>query len=304
MSVLDSRRGKTTRALPLDAAKRSLQQLFRQLIAMTQSLPPLPEDANKVVSIRLFFNGNTPENYQPPGFRAASETESARFVTRLEDDFPHDQEIGSIKTGFHTCTLKITTIDEVHSDVQAKQNSCKIWNAEHHARTACSIADPDTQYVPSSFEIPPTYESQAVEDTTMSEVHVASHTEKSGMTSQPETTSLVSVNQSEAAHHDTIHRTGPSKAQVPCDVLCSGKSHPASPDEEFMNGLNRSCTQLKLETQPSRSPAAEVDSIRTCTADPKADVVNCDCGDHSEDGKMISCETCQNWFHLPCYVCS
>lgn len=140
-----------------------MSQLFRQLILMTQSLSPLPDHVDRLLSLRLFFTDSTPDDYQPPGFRASNITESARFITKFQNDRPHDQEIGSINTGFHACTLKITTIGDLDHDSEIhRKPTVKYWDAEHNAKVACQRAEGDIQHLKGDLQIPPALEIKAL----------------------------------------------------------------------------------------------------------------------------------------------
>lgn len=105
---------------------------------------PLPDDVDRLLAIRLFYTDSTPADYQPPGFRASSVSESAKFVTRFRNERPHDQEVGSVNTGFHACTLRVATIGDADQDRYGKDTPViRVWDAEHHAKAPAVVSIPE-----------------------------------------------------------------------------------------------------------------------------------------------------------------
>ncbi len=171
--IQESKKNLSTDLLPLDSAKKTLQMLFRQLIMMTQTLEPLPGreissshcsdaiDENKFISIRLYYVDSTPEDYQPSGFVEASDSTSLKFVTKFAGDVPYDQRVGALNTGFHACTLKITTLSDLDGGPADDQNSrpyVQIWDAEANAKAVDTLAIPSDAVPESQMLAPPIFE--------------------------------------------------------------------------------------------------------------------------------------------------
>ena len=273
--VQDSKRGMSTSALPLDSARRSMSQLFRQLIIMTQSLSPLPANIDRLLSIRLFFTDATPEDYQPPGFRPSELSESARFVTRHENDRPHDQEIGSLNTGFHACTLRITAIGDLEQDSN-QVPSIKIWDAEHNAKSTCEKTDDGVPIIKTHLQIPPPFEANAV-CPVRPEHDQMETSQATQILTQVETIPVIPV------------------ARSPMSVISASQvsnrrssRHASRVDRMDVDGesVSRNHTMATKRDHPHSS---------------QADLIACECGDTTDEGIMMQCEACQNWFHCSCY---
>lgn len=291
--------------MPLDAAKRNMQQLFRQLIAMTQTLAPLPEDKSKILSIRLFFTESTPDDYQPPGFRAASKLEAARFVTHYENDRPHDQQIGTLNTGHHACTIKITTICDLeeHAD---RSRDVRLWDAEHNAKHACKVNNPHVEYAPSTFQVPPSFEDVLMrpgQQTTDQEMVLVEETPSQATQALTQYSAL----------HKSEYMDDPRHQQSMTAPSVFREEPGFSVRPESVEAIDISYDKLSLESTPKvHEKSLNFNDLRTCTpcstmeneqaAEKVAEVVTCECGDQSEDGIMVECDNCHGWSHLPCYV--
>lgn len=290
--IQDTNRGNSTAVLPLDAAKRNMQQLFRQLITMTQSLSPLPEDVNKYLAIRLFFNETTPEEYQPLNFRAASPSESARFVTRYDNDRPHDQEIGSLNTGFHACTLKITTISDLDEATGHELEKIRFWDAEYNARMDCvPNAVLARHAVP--YQAPPLFQASNIDQTGCAEsIESATQASQNG---RCDPTQVMTPDVSQISDKMNETRLRPDEG-----VKAQKEAH-------FKSDLSSQVSDHISTTQNTPPICAKSRGIGTTNGGKfhitHEDQVSCECGDISDDGMMVQCDHCQGWSHLPCYVC-
>jgi hypothetical protein len=72
--------------------------MIRKLLVLTQSLEPLPENA--YITMRLFYHDHTPIDYEPPYFKAGSETLPLGIVP---------VQLGSIETAHHEIRLQVAT---------------------------------------------------------------------------------------------------------------------------------------------------------------------------------------------------
>lgn len=308
--ITDMNRKTSTNAMPLDAAKRSMQQLFRQLITMTQSLSPLPEDVDKVLAIRLFYNDTAPEDYEPPGFRAATASDSARFVTRFTNDRPHDQEIGSLNTGHHACTLKVTTISDMDDDDTCRgDEGIKFWDAEHNAKQPCQARHPNASHINCPHDDP---RSTHVEDEVIAStplVHIdgkpGSDQESAMETCEPTQVLSQPYTGSEEVGARPVKYDKSAKTRNKSPVSQRVTRAAAAKLEK----VTTSNAHLGIDELKNNGKQEKVDLPRKARASnqtdveyTKPDVITCECGDLADEGVMVQCEDCQGWSHLPCYV--
>ncbi|KAK9235434.1 HORMA domain-containing protein [Lipomyces kononenkoae] len=109
LEITDDRGEKISVGVTYDDARKTLQQMMRRFITLTQTLPPLPDD--RYLTIRLLFDESCPPDYQPPGFKDASDDRELQFS--LEDGEQIDrQDAGTLNAGWHTVSLKIASLPE------------------------------------------------------------------------------------------------------------------------------------------------------------------------------------------------
>ncbi|KAF9227764.1 hypothetical protein BS17DRAFT_693612 [Gyrodon lividus] len=89
----------------LGEVKRSLKTLVTTISQM-ESLPKC-----RYGNFKLFFNDNTPDDYQPPYFRAC-DTDSNKwfFTTHRTGEVPESTRIGNFETGWHGLTMKVVSV--------------------------------------------------------------------------------------------------------------------------------------------------------------------------------------------------
>ncbi|KAL7413912.1 HORMA domain-containing protein [Mrakia frigida] len=98
-------------ALTLGTVKKSVKALIKNLILMTQNLVELPR--KRCISIKLFYQPDAPEDYEPPMFRRADpETEKLYFGTHSREEAPEITNIGKMETGHHGVQIKIRSVAE------------------------------------------------------------------------------------------------------------------------------------------------------------------------------------------------
>ncbi|KAJ3327678.1 hypothetical protein HDU76_011345, partial [Blyttiomyces sp. JEL0837] len=79
------------------------RDLLRRVLVLTQTLRPLPENAN--LAMRLYYYDDvTPIDYEPPLFRAANENDPHPAVANADN-----YHMGQVETPHHTLHLRITT---------------------------------------------------------------------------------------------------------------------------------------------------------------------------------------------------
>ncbi|KAF9246385.1 HORMA domain-containing protein [Melanogaster broomeanus] len=89
----------------LGEVKRSLKTLMTTISQM-ETLPKC-----RYGNFKLFFNDTTPDDYQPPYFRAG-DTKSNRwfFTTHRTGEVPESTTIGNVETGWHSVSMKVVSV--------------------------------------------------------------------------------------------------------------------------------------------------------------------------------------------------
>uniref|UniRef100_A0A8V5H684 Uncharacterized protein n=1 Tax=Melopsittacus undulatus TaxID=13146 RepID=A0A8V5H684_MELUD len=83
--------------------KQASRLLIRKLYLLMQNLGPLPSDVTLTMKL-LYYNDVTPDDYQPPGFKAEGSCGDLLF-----DGDPVNLRVGSVSTGFHLIKVRMTT---------------------------------------------------------------------------------------------------------------------------------------------------------------------------------------------------
>ncbi|KAG4301612.1 hypothetical protein PCK1_002097 [Pneumocystis canis] len=137
MNVVNSKGEKQNFGVEEEYAKRCIQLLLRNLITLTQNLSPLPENKNRYITMKLFYTDATPHDYQPPMFRDCTMEKPFTFAVDPENTSFYKQTAGSMDTGFHAITLKITSIADAVSECKSYEDyyskQVKTFNAEEDA---------------------------------------------------------------------------------------------------------------------------------------------------------------------------
>ena len=110
-----SSNGNNDNIISLLDSRKMAQQLMRRFIIITQSLEPLPQ--KKFLSMRLLFNDNVKQDYQPEFFKDAS------FDKRATLKIPIDTSLstfsaGSLSTNHHNLKMNVySTINENNVEI-------------------------------------------------------------------------------------------------------------------------------------------------------------------------------------------
>ncbi|KAG9312996.1 hypothetical protein JVU11DRAFT_6434 [Chiua virens] len=93
----------------LGDVKRSLKLMIKTLVTAIQQMETLPKC--RYGNFKLFFNDNTPDDYQPPYFRA-DDVNSNRwfFTTHRTAEVPESTRIGKLETGWHGVSMKVVSV--------------------------------------------------------------------------------------------------------------------------------------------------------------------------------------------------
>ncbi|CCJ30893.1 unnamed protein product, partial [Pneumocystis jirovecii] len=135
MNVVNSKGEKQSFGVEEEYAKRCIQLLLRNLITLTQNLSPLPggyifefrisnlnldlENMHRYITMKLFYTDTTPQDYQPPMFRDCTMEKPFTFAVDPGNTSFYKQTAGSMDTGFHAITLKITSIADAVSECKS-----------------------------------------------------------------------------------------------------------------------------------------------------------------------------------------
>jgi hypothetical protein len=107
MDLIASAKGADTKEMTY-MTREEIQQawctMIRSLITLSHTLPPLPSQRH--IAMRLFYYDDvTPDDYEPPGFRQATDAPEFEFLADVET-----VEIGgSVKTKHHAVSLRLDT---------------------------------------------------------------------------------------------------------------------------------------------------------------------------------------------------
>ncbi|KAI0333593.1 HORMA-domain-containing protein [Cubamyces sp. BRFM 1775] len=101
-----TRRGKVP---TLGEVKRSLKALVKNLIQATTQMDALPK--RRFATFKLFYHENTPDDYEPPHFRAGDAKKDKWFMsTHDKGEAPERCSVGSVQTGYHGVDVKVTSV--------------------------------------------------------------------------------------------------------------------------------------------------------------------------------------------------
>ncbi|KIJ17008.1 hypothetical protein PAXINDRAFT_113249 [Paxillus involutus ATCC 200175] len=96
-------------ALTSDPSFLPLQLMIKTLVTTITHMEGLPKC--RYGNFKLFFNDNTPDDYQPPHFRAG-DTDSNKwfFTTHRTGEVPESTKIGDFETGWHGVSMKVVSV--------------------------------------------------------------------------------------------------------------------------------------------------------------------------------------------------
>ncbi|KAI0647405.1 HORMA domain-containing protein [Trametes meyenii] len=93
----------------LGEVKRSLKALVKNLIQATTQMDALPK--RRFATFKLFYYEHTPDDYEPPHFRAGDAQKDKWFMTTHDrQEFPERCSVGSVQTGYHGVDVKVTSV--------------------------------------------------------------------------------------------------------------------------------------------------------------------------------------------------
>ncbi|KAI0822740.1 HORMA-domain-containing protein [Trametes gibbosa] len=93
----------------LGEVKRSLKALIKNLIQATTQMDSLPK--RRFATFKLFYYENTPDEYEPPHFRAGDAKKDKWFMTTHDKgEVPERCSVGSLQTGFHAVDVEVASV--------------------------------------------------------------------------------------------------------------------------------------------------------------------------------------------------
>ncbi|RPD66479.1 hypothetical protein L227DRAFT_649196 [Lentinus tigrinus ALCF2SS1-6] len=93
----------------LGEVKRSLKTLIKNLIQATTQMDALPK--RRFATFKLFYYDNTPDDYEPPHFRAGDTNKDKWFMTtHNQGELPERCSVGFVHTGYHGVDVKVTSV--------------------------------------------------------------------------------------------------------------------------------------------------------------------------------------------------
>ncbi|EMR09970.1 hypothetical protein PNEG_01729 [Pneumocystis murina B123] len=331
MNVVNSKGEKQSFGVEEEYAKRCIQLLLRNLITLTQNLSPLPENKNRYITMKLFYTDATPQDYQPPMFRDCTMEKPFTFAVDPENTNFYKQTAGSIDTGFHAITLKITSIADAVSECKSfeeyQDKQIKTLSAEEDISEKESLKDSlkenniiilDSQKKHQSCpELLPSLPQNNIskqslkyvderyekEDAAIKEM-LTTHTQDSGL----EATQPLESNFSQITQNVSYVHSKPSfeyEAKVKYEKTREKNSKKLEVKKIVSVGENLSKLTLNFRkafelNEEKKRLLCLRNTVKGSVKD--IDVIRCECGDVSEDsGDMIQCYVCQSWVHAWCY---
>ncbi|GAA5884224.1 hypothetical protein JCM16303_002415 [Sporobolomyces ruberrimus] len=92
--------------------KRQVQQVIKNLLTSTQLLDELPR--RRFFTLRALWYDETPEDYQPPGFKKMTTSwPDYKLTTTSINEAPDTSSLGTIQTGYHGVSVHTVTISHV-----------------------------------------------------------------------------------------------------------------------------------------------------------------------------------------------
>ena len=125
-SVSIEKDGKEIKPLSKDDVKNQIALTIRSLVALTQTLDPLPKGRYLSLSI-LYRDEYTPTDYEPKYFRKADNMEDKNYFTKDPVKF----RIGKVNTNHHQLALKLhTTADSFNKNLSSTTDTNNISDSQ------------------------------------------------------------------------------------------------------------------------------------------------------------------------------
>lgn len=109
---IDTEKSGTVTSSLLDSRKM-VQQLMRRFIIITQSLEPLPQ--KKYLTMRLMFNENTPQDFQPNLFKDATFEKRPTLNIPINTDL-ESSSVGTLDTKHHQMSIRVLSVNDIEEN--------------------------------------------------------------------------------------------------------------------------------------------------------------------------------------------
>ncbi|KAG4301694.1 hypothetical protein PCANB_001869 [Pneumocystis canis] len=329
MNVVNSKGEKQNFGVEEEYAKRCIQLLLRNLITLTQNLSPLPENKNRYITMKLFYTDTTPQDYQPPMFRDCTMEKPFTFAVDPENTSFYKQTAGSMDTGFHAITLKITSIADAVSECKSYEEyynkQVKTLNAEDDSSKIKPLGaiqkndqifilnspkksqychEPLSQQNLSNKSSLMHFDNQYEKENAAIKEMLTIHTQDSELeATQPLESNFSQLTQNlPFVQSRSPFKNDSAKAK-------SQKTREISEGLQINNknfSITKNTSKLILNFQKEielNEEKKRLTHLRNTTKGVNEDMnaIHCECGDIAEDGDMIQCYVCQSWVHAWCY---
>lgn len=264
----------------------SIFQVIRTLSLLTQTLEPLP--ARKFLTLKLFYNENTPFEYEPEGFKAST---NHQFL--FESD-PLKLDLSSFKIEQGSMSAFINSLfDKNMKNENPRVDAFK--SSEHSSQ--------QVNNTPMLYSMQSEYLSQR------SDVYPVAGVSRGN---------VLNVSNSPRNLGNPLHSAGSTKEPLDSQSRPKGDAYVNPEDKELysqrsIKEIVPSCKLLKKnvsgspETPGDSIPKASLGqkkSISTLNTQlrPKAkeDEVKCICNINISDSDMLYCDICKCWLHTVC----
>lgn len=92
--------------------KKAVRKLVKNLILICQNMGDIPPQ--RYAMMKLIYTEDTPKDYEPPYFVPfPKESKDWYFGTHNVEEQPDRFSVGSLETGIHTMSIKVTSVAEL-----------------------------------------------------------------------------------------------------------------------------------------------------------------------------------------------
>ncbi|KAI5789090.1 HORMA domain-containing protein [Geopyxis carbonaria] len=133
MGGLDLQLSNDATRITLTDARKGAQQLTRRIVNITETLEPLPD--RRWLTVRLHYNENTPQEYDPPGFKRTLNQDSALRIPEFDNEVTGRHNCGSFNTGFHGIVAKISNCSENATVRPGRRSASRFYHVDDDIET-------------------------------------------------------------------------------------------------------------------------------------------------------------------------
>ncbi|KAK9476679.1 HORMA domain-containing protein [Lipomyces japonicus] len=270
-----------------DDVRKNLQQMMRRFIMITQTLAPLPDD--RYLTIRLVFDDSAcPHDYQPPGFKDASNDTDLQFLLEQDQELLR-QDAGTLNSGWHAVSLKIASIPEKPEELSQLSQRSKAHRVELAAQ----------DLVTPQFIVPQVRSADKV--STQSPTIITTPSSNLPGSLSHDLQAMFNFDPSSGTQGDTqvlsqLLPLNPVPTTKRSKSTKSQKQTPAS--------VAAAVEKLTIDTPKKTPPNSKKKKLESQSDMPgEISHMRCECGYHKEDAffDLVQCDRCSEWRHVFCY---